>query len=366
MIDFAKQFEEGAKAAEDFKVSGHFERVILCGMGGSAIPGEMISMLWLPNFNCYLQRGFGLPFWAGAKSLVLCTSWSGNTQESIFSFKAAIENGIPVVAITKGGELAKLAQVHGTPLVILPNDSAPSRLGVGYMLAALLTLLNNSAIIDFKLPGGHSDSNSVAPQLRWVPRQELKPSTGHMEPSPVGPSFSSRIGNKFPLIYSSYQWRYLARFWKIHFNESSKVHSFSNYFPEAAHNEIAGFTAPVPTLPWSLTPSAFGKVPPRPFVPKGPSNLGHGDGQLRHRDDYFPIILIDPDEDQADRAKLEKFVSFLKGQKIDHQVVEINGSSRLEKILNNYNLAISISFELAKSLGVDPLDAMTIDGFKKA
>ncbi len=357
-INFPRQLAEGAKAAKNVKVSGDFSRVIFCGLGGSAIPGEIISTLWLDGFNCYIQRGFGLPHWAGREHLIICTSWSGNTEETISSFKAAQELGIPTAAITKGGELAKTAREHDALLIKLPDDPVPPRLGVGYMLASLLTLLNNSAIIDFKLP------------------------TNIQTKPVVGPRFSSRIGFKTPLIYSSYQWRYLAKFWKTNFNEDCKIHSFSNYFPEAAHNELAGFAVPAPSVPApTLTvplPKLNLALPASPFCPSVPSCQRQA--QFRHEGEQgrqfignavgtlkpFPIILADPDEDKADKDILEKFASFLAAMGIDHEVIKLTGGGRLEKILGNYNLAVSTSFDLARHLGVDPLDASAIETFKKS
>ncbi len=305
MIDFKKQFEAGVKAAQEISIKGNFDRVIFCGVGGSAMPSEVISMLWLKELNCYINRSYGLPHWTtDDKNLIICTSWSGNTQETISSFKLATEKNLPIIAITRGGELAELAENHHIPLIKLPNEDLKSRFATGYMLSALLTTLSNSAIIDYMLP-----ISSLF--------------------EPIADSISSKITGKMPLIYSSYQWRYLARFWKIHFNEDCKIHSFSNYLPEAVHNEIAGFNK-------------------------------------TKKDSYFPIILIDPDDQPEEISKLKKFASFLKNQEIDHEVINIQGNTRLEKILNNYNLAISTSLELAKVMGVDPLDTSVIEEFKKA
>jgi glucose/mannose-6-phosphate isomerase len=276
-------------------------------MGGSAIPGEIISMLWLNGFICYLNRGFGLPNWVNDKCLVICTSWSGNTEETISSFNEAITRGLPVIAIADKGELLDLAKKHGTPFVDLPTRSEPARFVVGQMLSAILTLLFNSAIIKhIELKASEKTAFGIDPT-----------------------SFSSRIGNKIPLIYSSYQWRYLARFWKIHFNENCKIHAFSNFFPESAHNEISGFTE-------------------------------------KDKDKYFPIILMDEQEENADIKKLEKFAAFLKDQNIDHEIVRIEGKDRLDKILNSYNRAITVSVGLAETNGVEPFDTAVIEKFKRS
>jgi glucose/mannose-6-phosphate isomerase len=285
-------------------------------MGGSAIPGEIISMLWLNGFICYLNRGFGLPNWVNDKCLVICTSWSGNTEETISSFNEAIARGLPVVAIADKGELLDLAKKHGTPFVDLPARSEPARFVVGQMLSAILTLLFNSAIIDNTLP--------IISKKTVIGDDPIRNSS-----SSNGASFSSRIGDKIPLIYSSYQWRYLARFWKIHFNENCKIHAFSNFLPEAAHNEISGFTE-------------------------------------KDKDKYFPIILMDEQEENADIKKLEKFAAFLKDQNIDHEIVRIEGKDRLDKILNSYNRAITVSVGLAETNGVEPFDTAVIEKFKRS
>jgi len=316
VIDFAKQFKEVAEAAKDACVDGRFDRVIFCGMGGSAIPAEMITMLWLDKLNPYIQRGFGLPPWVNKNCLVICVSWSGDTEETISSFVKAQELALPLVAITKGGQLLKLAQNSTASLVTLPQDDLPARFGLGYMFAAILTLLGHSAIIE--------DNLDVL---------------NFLSPSTDANLFSSRIGSKTPLIYSSYQWRYLARHWKIHFNEDCKIHSFSNYFPEAAHNELAAYGEP------RLMRAGFNQT---------------------NKESYFPIILVDPEEEQADIQKLSKFASFLTSQGIDHEIINLDGKNRFQKILKNVNQAVSISTELAKSLGVNPFDAALIEGFNKS
>jgi len=304
MIDFSKQFAEGAEVAKNVKVAGSFDRVVFCGMGGSAIPGEIVSMLWLDGFNCYLNHGYGLPHWVDKKSLIICVSWSGNTEETISSYNEAVSRGLTVVAIADKGELLELAKKNGQLFIDLPADSAPARFVISRMLAAILTLLSDSAIIKYNLPIG-------------------------TDFTPTGADFSSRISDKYPLVYSSYQWRYLARFWKIHFNENAKVHAFSNYFPEAAHNEISGFTS-------------------------------------ENKDRFFPIILIDNEEDELDKKKLLKFSTFLKNQNIDHEIVFIEGKNRLEKIIKNYNSAIVASIGLAKLRKVEPFDTAIIEQFKKS
>lgn len=345
-LDFSKQFAEGAAAAQAVSVTGPYDRVICCGMGGSIIPAEMLSLLWLPELNLYLHRSYDIPFWANPRCLIVCTSWSGNTEETISSFQAAVSQSLPVVAITTGGKLADLARPeqsregsqrasasygahqNNVPLILLPNsDSLPPRLGTGRMLAALLTLLNNSAIIKFQ-----ADSISLASR-------------------PLDTGFVSRLTDKTPLIYSSYAWRYLACFWKTSFNENTKIHAFNNYLPEAVHNEIAGFTGNSDSSRLPVSPKETSRGRPEPST--------------NNSDQFFPILLIDREEMASDVKKLEKLAQFFKNKKIDHQVVDLTGASRLAKVTQNYRLALACSVALAAQLGRDPLDISTIEEFKQ-
>lgn len=318
LINFQQQFADGAAAAEKswdslapLFANRSFNRFIFCGMGGSIASAEIVSMLW-PEINTYIHRAFGLPFWAEpSRSLAICISWSGNTEETISSLHQAIEKEIPAVAIATGGQLAQIATENNIPLITLPNpDQLPPRLGVGRMGATLLTLLFKTGNI------------------------RLNPSEATLSNAPPNPLFFARIGAKTPLIYSSYRWRYLANFWKILFNENAKIHAFYNYLPGAVHNEIAGFA--------------------------------------QRKENFFPIVIRDAEDDPRDIEKLDKFISFLKEEKIDREVVNLAAPQdkpeewrRLEKIAANCNAAVANSTALAKALGQDPLDIAIIEKFKK-
>lgn len=304
-IDFNKQIKEGVASVGKTSLQGKYSKIIFCGVGGSIIPAEIISMLWIDGLNYYIHRDYGLPHWASKDDLVICTSWSGNTEETLSSFEEAIKKSIPVVGIGKGGSLERMASETNKIFIKLGEDGILARFGVFSILASILTLLNNSAIINYRLSEEFS-SKKFSDEV-----------------------ISSKIGQKLPLIYSSYQWRYLARFWKIHFNENCKIHAFSNYVPEAAHNEIAGYTQ-------------------------------------NQKDKYFPILLIDNEESESDRSKLQKFSSFMKEQNIDHEIIYLDGTDRFEKILNNYNLAVAVSVNLAISMNIEPFDTAIIEKFKKA
>ena len=224
--DFPTQFETGFEIAKNKKVDGSYRNVIFCGMGNSIIPAEILFTLFpeLPN-NFHIHRDFDLPLWVSKDDLVICISWSGNTAETISSYEAAKKLGTKILVIAKGARIGKLAENTGDQLITLPQEDIPPRNGIGYMSSILLTVLANSDILNFQ------------PSQLLDLKKNLK--TADFEKK--GKELSERIDNWTPLIYSSFQNRFLASFWKTNFNEYSKTHAFWNYFPNLAHTEIAGF-----------------------------------------------------------------------------------------------------------------------------
>jgi glucose/mannose-6-phosphate isomerase len=309
ILDLPKQFEAGFNLAKDAKINGKFKNVIFCGMGGSIIPAEIMFTLFpeLPN-SFHIHRDFELPPWASKDDLVICISWSGNPVETISSYEAAKKTGAKIIVITKGGKLGKLVQNDGGQLISLPQDDIPPRNGIGYISSALLTLLTNSDMLAFQ-------SNQL------LTLENLKP--GAFEKK--GQELAERIGNWTPLIYSSFQNRFLASFWKIKFNENSKIHAFWNHFPNAAHNEIAGFG-------W---------------------------------DNFFVIFIKNEEDGPSQQKKILNAAKLLEENAVPYEIVELEGKNRLEKIFNDYSLSDWTSYYLAKNRGVDPIKNELIERFKK-
>src|SRR4030042_4153590 len=117
---FGDQLVRGAALARLVDVPSR--RLISCGMGGSAVAGEFLSML---RDDVVVHWDYDLPVGAGPQDLVVCTSWSGNTEEVLSSYERAVALGATTLAITTGGELAALAPQHKTPLVMLPFAPPP-------------------------------------------------------------------------------------------------------------------------------------------------------------------------------------------------------------------------------------------------
>lgn len=221
--------------------------IIIFGMGGSALPGETVKGL-SNEFNIpapiVIWKNYGLPNHFFKNPLLIFTSFSGNTEETIDALvrtnpfgklrvspepfgtelMAEVQSrrtkkyGSKVV-ITSGGKLEKMAKKSNVPMVLVPHDSLTPRQAVGYMVFAQLKILKE-----------------IFPKVK-IP--DIKFNARQFENE--GRKLAEAIGDKIPLIYASKQNLFLANYWKVNFNETNGVPSFCNFLPEIDHNEIAGF-----------------------------------------------------------------------------------------------------------------------------
>ena len=187
--------------------------IICCGMGGSSVAGEMLSFA---RPDVLVHWDWDLPINATPNDHVICTSWSGNTAETISSYDAARAKNIPVSVITTGGTLAEKAKADGVPLVLLLNSGTPPRQNAPAMATALFQLLGMGDI----------------------------PTVDTAAIQAAGTKLASEIGSRIPIFYAGYPWRKVAGFFKTAVNENAKRHSWAANFPSAAHNEIVGWTTP--------------------------------------------------------------------------------------------------------------------------
>lgn len=313
ILDFPKQFRVGLEAAKNVKVPGKFDAVLICGMGGSALPGDILAM-WLQAYKIGLplciHRNYGLPYQVDERHLIICISYSGNTEETLSSFEEAWRKKIPLVAISSGGRLAELCQKHKIPFAKIPTGSQP-RMALGFQFAALMKILVNCGIIKNGLENISSLEKDLKPQ-------KIKDQ---------GKKLSKKIKGKIPVIYASDRLKSLARIWKIKFNENSKIPAFYNYFPELNHNEITGFE--------------------------------------NHQEQFSIVILRDRADYPRILRRMELTAQILRKKGLRIDIVDLKGKDILYKIFSNILLADWASYYLALEYGVDPTPVKIIEEFKK-
>lgn len=316
ILDFPKQFGVGLEAAKKVKVSDfrfQISNLIVCGVGGSALPADILA-IWLKHNKITLplqiHRNYGLPYETSKNNLVFCISYSGNTEETLSAFKEARKKRLKILAITSGGKLAELCKKYSIPTAIIPSGLQP-RVALGFQFAALMKILADSGLIKAKLED-ISELESL-----------LKPAFLENQ----GRKIAERLMDKIPLIYASEKLAALARIWKIKFNENSKIPAFSNYFPELNHNEHCQFERNNDRLSIII---------------------------LRDKKDY-PMIL----------KRMELTAQILKERGFYVDIVDINGYNILNKIFSNILLADWASYHLALRQGIDPTPVALNDEFKK-
>ncbi|MDP1538546.1 MAG: bifunctional phosphoglucose/phosphomannose isomerase [bacterium] len=313
ILDFPKQFKIGLEIAKNIRIKDKFDKVLICGMGGSALPGDILEM-WLEdkkiNIGLDIHRNYGLPYQIDKKYLIICISYSGNTEETISSFMEARKKKIKTIAITSGGELLELCQRHEVPFAKIPQGYQP-RMALGFQFSALIKILVNSGIIKNNL------ENVLALE------KNLKP----LKLESQAKIIAKKIINKIPIVYTSDKFRKLARIWKIKFNESAKLPAFYNYFPELNHNEMTGFV-----------------------------NL---------QTKFYVIFLRDSAENTKILKRMKLTAEILKQKMIDSSFIDLSGKEILYKIFSNILLSDWVSYYLALKYKVDPLSVNLQEEFKK-
>lgn len=319
ILDFPKQFKVGVKAAENIKIKGNFEKILVCGMGGSSLPAEILKM-YLEyakiNIPLLIHRDYSLPFQASKKDLVFAISYSGNTEETLSAFQEALKRKLKLVAITSGGKLAKIAQENKVPLVLIPGG-IPPRMALGYLVGSLFEVLINLQILP-----------KITQELLDL---ETKLSPQRLEKN--GKNLAKKLKNKIPLIYASTINFPLAKIWKIKFNENSKVPAFANCFPELNHNEMVGF-------------SQLEKVG-------------------RKIQNFYLLILKDKNDHPRVLKRMELTSKILKKRGLKVESIYLQKENFFQKIFSNILLADWTSYYLALNYRVDPIPVKIVEEFKK-
>lgn len=229
--------------------AGGATRLLLCGMGGSAIAGDLVQPLLAAGVSLVVWRDYGLPAWAGPQDLVIAASYSGSTEETLSSYAAAGRLGCRRVAIATGGELGTLAARDGVPLVVLPGG-LPPRASVGFGVGALVRVLGRLGCVadpDAAIAAAADALDRADPARRrpWGPEVVGWEADPDANP-PVG-ALARELAGRVPVIYTCGGESHAAGLrLRAQLNENSKLPALLAAFPELDHNDLVG---------WSLDPA---------------------------------------------------------------------------------------------------------------
>ncbi|MEI6054293.1 MAG: bifunctional phosphoglucose/phosphomannose isomerase [Candidatus Saccharibacteria bacterium] len=212
--------------------------VVIAGMGGSALAASLVKV-WLKTeflIPFEIVRTYDLPAYVNKHSLVIVSSYSGNTEEALSCLAQAKVAGAQVAIISSGGELIKEAISGSIAHVPLPIGLQP-RMAVIYNLRALISLLVNFNIAD------KSKLSEISDNLDWLHKESLKWASNVPTANNYAKQLANKAVGKSAVFYGGALTAPVAYKWKISWNENAKNLAFWNELPEFNHNEFIGWTS---------------------------------------------------------------------------------------------------------------------------
>ena len=309
--NYYKQIEFGYNLGSNIKFEGKIDKIFVCGMGGSAIPGEILkSYFHNSKIPIFIVKDYRIPNYLDENSLVFLISYSGNTEETLSAAQEVVEKTSKIVGICSGGKLESFCKSSKIQAIKIPSGLQP-RMAYGYQFFSLLKILENSGLV-----GNQRDALNELIDLVKSSRQ-FEDQASKLQKSIKG----------IPLIYSTESMRAVAYKWKIDFNENCKILSFFNIIPEQNHNEINGFV------------NINGK--------------------------YNVFIIEDTDDHERTKKRYEIIKVLIEKKKINVDIVQTKGKNLLTRIVSTIYLGDWVSYLLAIQSGIDPTPVEIIEDLKR-
>jgi glucose/mannose-6-phosphate isomerase len=291
--------------------------VMVCGMGGSAIGGDLAAAALGDRLTRPLLtiRGYELPSWATPEWTILCSSYSGETEETLACFAAAEALGARRIVAGTGGDLVDAARDASVPVIGLPGILQP-RAAVAYMFAAA----SEVAALAGAAPRLHTEIDAAAAFLK----EQANKLVFRAE------EIAAVLAGTLPVVYGADLTAPVARRWKTQVNENAKLPAFFSKLPEADHNEICGW------------------------------------GEAARDAGLSAVFLEDRDQHPREARRFELTAAAVSASGAEAVRIETAGETRVARLLWATMLGDLVSVNLAEARGVDPLPVEAIEGLKAA
>lgn len=310
ILNFSKQFKYRPKI-EGGKVK-KYKKYIIAGMGGSHLAGDILKTL-NPALDIAVWPDYGLPQVDWKKTLLVASSYSGNTEEPVDALETALKQGCPAVAIAVGGKILEIAKARQVPYIQLPDTGIQPRSALGFSLLAMLKVFKQSDLL--------RDAKALAKSLAPVSFEES------------GKSLAAKLQGRVPVIYASAPNYSIAYNWKIKFNETGKVPAFYNVFPELNHNEMTGYDVK---------------------------------DSSRELSKFFHFIFLKDGEDHPQvRKRFDVTAKLYCDRGLPVEVLELSGNNRMEKIFFSLLLADWAALHTADNYGLESEAVPMVEEFKR-
>lgn len=330
LVEFPSQCEEAIQLGKESVIPEELfqkiEQIVICGLGGSAIGGDVLKALFGHKLEIpiLVSRSYTLPQLVNRRTLTFIISYSGNTEETLSAYREAIEREIPLISICSGGKLKELSKKDKIPCLLVPSGMPP-RTTLGYLLIPILQILERLRLIAAK----NQDYDELLKTLNNIRNKYAPEVPLDKNPAKI---LSEKLLGKIPLIYGvEGKTDVVAHRFKTQFNENSKVFAFWDVFPELNHNEIV----------------AWGK--------EGRVNL----------EQFYPLFIRDAEEGKRIKKRIEVTQSIIRERKIEWEEIWTEGKNPLTRVLSAIYKGDWLSFYLAIIQGVDPTPVKMIDLLKR-
>lgn len=319
VASFSKQLTQAISIGQNAKLTASqnkISNVLICGLGGSGIGGSIVSELVVANANVPVNvtKGYFIPAYVNENTLVVISSYSGNTEETLNCMNLAIGKKAKIVGITSGGKVLETCKEKGFDCIVVPGEMPP-RACLGYSLTQLFYILGFNKIIN-----NNYESELVA-AIKLIDSEEEK----IKEEAKV---IAEKINGKTPVIYSTtYNEGVVIRF-RQQLNENAKMLCWHQVIPEMNHNELVGW---------------------------------------REKNDNLSVLIF-RDENEYERNNFRIGVNKETISKYTSNITEIysKGNSVIERAIYFIHLGDWISVILAEMRGFDANEIAVINQLKSA
>jgi glucose/mannose-6-phosphate isomerase len=300
------------------------DKVIILGMGGSAIGGDMVRRLALAESKVpfWVHRDYGLPPFVDQNTLVIASSYSGNTEETLSAFTASCKTPAKKLVLTTDGKLRELAEKEGIPVFII-DYRAPPRAAFPHSFIPLVGIFQKLGLLGDK----SADLKRALQILNKLSKDLLETTSCRSNPAK---QLATKLWGHLVVIYGAEMLSEVAQRWKSQLNENSKTWAIFELFPELNHNAVVGYEFPP-------------EVKERIFVVLLHSALFHPRSQLRY----------------------EATAKLLAKSGISHELVEAVGKTALAQVMSLVLFGDYVSFYLAMLNKIDPTPVDSIDFVKQ-
>ena len=314
---FPSNITEALEIASKVTVSKsevEIKNILICGMGGSGIGGKLVAK-WVEdeiNVPVAFTSDYGIPGFVSKHTLVIGSSYSGNTEETLSSFRAAIDKGARLIGVCSGGKMKEICESNNFDVIVVPGGNPP-RTALAYSIVQLLHVFSQLGLTSSE----RLDEVEKARQLIVSDENEI---------NEIATSLASFLKGNVGIIYGTTSYEPVLVRARQQFNENSKLLCWHHSLPEMNHNELVGW--------------------------------GGGD-------ERFATVFIET-EDIHRRNKKRMDISRDVISKKSNKVFDLfaKGNSRIERSIYLINVVDWASLYLSEMKDVDPIDIEVIDYLK--